>query len=83
MILAIADGRPQHLEDSISSVIKSLEAAEPPRISRPRIITKYDFMNTRDKKSHLDLPPEFVVSTGLTVTQQKQNEVLLHLVTTK
>lgn len=74
VILAIADGRPQHLEDSISSVIKSLEAAEPPRISRPRIITKYDFMNTRDKKSHLDLPPEFVVSTGLTVTEQKQNE---------
>jgi len=74
VILAIAEGRPQNLEDSISSVIKTLEYPEPPRRSRPRIITKYDFMNTRNKKSHLEVPPEFVVSTGLTVTQQKQNE---------
>jgi len=75
VILAIADGRPQQdLQDSITSVIKSLEATEPLQRTRPRIITKYDFMSSRDKKSHIELPPEFVVSTGLTVTQQKQNE---------
>jgi len=74
VLLALATGRPQNLEDSISSVIRSLEAVEPPRRTRPRIITKYDFINTRDKKSHLEVPPPFVVSTGLTVTQREQNQ---------
>ena len=45
---------------------------EAPR-TRPRIITKYDFMQTRNKKSHLDLPPEFVISTGLQVSHDAGN----------
>ena len=61
-------GRPQgDLQKSISSVLQSLAQEEAPR-TRPRIITKYDFMQTRNKKSHLDLPPEFVISTGLQVS---------------
>ena len=66
-------GRPQgELQRSISSVLKSLALEERPR-TRPRIITKYDFMQTRNKKSHLDLPPEFVISTDLHVAHEDGN----------
>jgi len=84
VILAITDGRPQDLQDSIASVLKSLEVSDSQNLmpqqrrSRPRIITKYDFMPTRDKKSHLELPPEFVVSTDLRVTQRDQDDVGTH-----
>jgi len=80
VIFALTESRPQNLQDSITSVIKTLELAEEPslvgqsRRLRPRIITKYDFLRPRGKKSHLDLPPEFVVSTGLTVTQKEQEQ---------
>ena len=76
VFLSLASSRPQNLEDSISSVIRSLETVEQQRRTRPRIITKYDFINTRDKKSHLEVPPPFVVSTGLTVTQREQKQVI-------
>ena len=66
-------GRPQTLQDSISSVVRTLSVEDDHHRPRPRIITKYDFMQTRDKKSHLDLPPEFVISTDLQVSQQDRN----------
>ena len=73
-------GRPQRtslgsLQDSISSVVRTLSVEDDVlrSHSRPRIITKYDFMQTRDKKSHLDLPPEFVISTDLQVSHQDGN----------
>ena len=66
-------GRPQTLQDSISSVVRTLRAEDDVPRTRPRIITKYDFMQTRDKKSHLDLPPEFVISTDLQVSHQDRN----------
>ena len=71
-------GRPQRsslgpLEDSISSVVRTLSVKDDVLRSRPRIITKYDFMQTRDKKSTLDLPPEFVISTDLQVSHQDRN----------
>ena len=79
VLLHISQGRHDYLQDSISSVLKSLQETEdlsPARDMRhkmPRIITKYDFMNTRNKKSHLELPPEFMVSTGLTVEQEDKS----------
>ena len=56
-------------------MLKSLQEDEARDIQHqtPRIITKYDFMHTRNKKSHLELPPDFVVSTGLTVSQEKKS----------
>ena len=53
-------------------MVRTLSKDDIPR-TRPRIITKYDFMQTRDKKSHLDLPPEFVISTDLQVSHQDRN----------
>ena len=73
-LIGLTTGRPQQLQDSIDSVLKSLALeSEDEGRSRPRIITKYDFMQTRDKKSHLDLPPEFVVSTDLHVSHEDRN----------
>ena len=81
-MLSLARARPQaedDLQKSISAVLKSLEAE--PSVSpasrryHPKIITKYDFLQTRNKKSHLELPPEFVVSTNLNVnTKQNYNQ---------
>jgi len=70
--LSSASARPQYssppqLRDSISAVLRTLDS-EPGRPQRPRLVTKHDFMQTRDKKSHLELPPDFVVSTNLHVT---------------
>ena len=74
VMLSLTRARPQSEDDlqkSISAVLKSLEAEpEPasPVVSgryHPQIITKYDFLQTRNKKSHLELPAEFVVSTWL------------------
>ena len=71
-------GRPQNedLYKSISTVIKNLEDTNSPkRISqdiRSKIITKRDFIQTRNKKSHLELPPEFVVSTNLHVSHDQK-----------
>ena len=61
------------LQDSISSVLRTLSVEDEVPPTRPRIITKYDFMQTRDKKSHLDLPPEFVISTDLQVSHQARD----------
>ena len=76
-LLGLVTGRPQTgsegLQDSISSVLRTLSEAEDRPRTRPRIITKYDFMQTRDKKSHLDLPPEFVISTEFQVSHQDRN----------
>ena len=70
-------GRPQKasvgLQDSISSVLRTLSVEDEAPRTRPRIITKYDFMQTRDKKSHLDLPPEFLISTDLQVSHGGRN----------
>ena len=80
-MLSVARARPQtedELQKSISAVLKSLEAD--PTVSpasgryHPKIITKYDFLQTRNKKSHIELPAEFVVSTNLNVnTKQNYN----------
>jgi len=80
-MLSLARARPQtedELQKSISAVLKSLEAD--PTVSpasgryHPKIITKYDFLQTRNKKSHIELPAEFVVSTNLNVnTKQNYN----------
>lgn len=73
-LFGLVTGRPQQLQESIDSVLKSLAAeSEDVSRSRPRIITKYDFIQTRDKKSHLDVPPEFVVSTDLHVSHDDRN----------
>lgn len=75
---SLTRARPQTEEDlqkSISAVLKSLEAEPASPVStryHPQIITKYDFLQTRNKKSHLEVPPEFVVSTNLNVNA-KQN----------
>ena len=61
------------LQDSISSVLRTLSVEDEAPRTRPRIITKYDFMQTRDKKSHLDLPPEFLISTDLQVSHGGRN----------
>lgn len=75
---SLTRARPQTEEDlqkSISAVLKSLEAEPASPVStryHPQIITKYDFLQTRNKKSHLEVPPDFVVSTNLNVNA-KQN----------
>merc|ERR1719412_891650 len=51
---------------ALSSASARPQYSSPPQ--RPRLVTKHDFMQTRDKKSHLELPPDFVVSTNLHVT---------------
>ena len=56
-------------------MLKSLAVEEEDVVrTRPRIITKYDFMQTRNKKSHLDLPPEFVISTDLQVSHEDRTK---------
>ena len=85
VLFGLTRARPQNGEDdlqkSISAVLKSLEAEPASSVSRryhPKIITKYDFMQTRNKKSHLELPPEFVVSTNLNVNaKQKYNHEVI------
>lgn len=80
VMLSLTRARPQSEDDlqkSISAVLKSLEAEPEPASPvsgryHPQIITKYDFLQTRNKKSHLELPAEFVVSTNLNVNA-KQN----------
>ena len=80
VMLSLTRARPQSEDDlqkSISAVLKSLEAEPEPALPvsgryHPQIITKYDFLQTRNKKSHLELPAEFVVSTNLNVNA-KQN----------
>ena len=67
-VVATVAGGPAELEDSISSVLASLQERSP---ARPRIITKADFLpsSRHQKAGLLDLPPEFTVSTDLTVSQ--------------
>ena len=76
--LVSVHGRPQNddLYKSISTVIKSLEDSNShspiSQDIRSKIITKHNFIQTRNKKSHLDLPPEFVVSTNLHVSHDQK-----------
>ena len=71
---------PQHgdLQESISSVINTLKEERPRRIRddiRSKIITKYDFMNRRDKKSSFNIPKEFVVTTTLNIPDESSQRV--------
>ena len=78
--LASSKPQSQDLQKSINAVLKSLEVKEPQREReniRSKIITKYDFMKTRDKKSTLNLPEEFVVSTNLFVNHGDSAQVRL------
>ena len=82
VMFSLTRARPDNpdLQKSISAVLKSLEAetepATPVRRYHPKIITKYDFLQTRNKKSHLEIPDEFTVSTNLHVnSKENYNQV--------
>lgn len=75
----------ERLEQSIAQVLTSLNSEnsdgqlvidQKNKRTRPKIITKYDFLQSRHKKSHLELPKEIVISSGLEVgdpeTQKEQ-----------
>ena len=64
------------VQDSYNTLLQRLTEPQPQTPQRPRIITKYDFMQTRQEKSapSLAVPAPFTISTGLTVTEKEQEE---------
>ena len=82
--VGLTSARPQsqqNLHESISSVLQSLATEENhsaqhySRRLHPQIITKYDFIQTRNQKSSLpELPPEFTVSTNLHVSHDQPSK---------
>ena len=62
------------VQDSYNTLLQRLTEPQPQTPQRPRIITKYDFMQTRQEKSapSLAVPAPFTISTGLTVTEKEQ-----------
>ena len=64
------------VQDSYNTLLQRLTEPQPQTPQRPRIITKYDFMQTRQEKSapSLAVPAPFTISTGLTVTEKEKEE---------
>lgn len=61
----------QQLHPSYAELVRRLQ--EPVSPPRPRLITKYDFLQTRQQKAGpIGVPPPFTVSTGLTVAQNEE-----------
>lgn len=65
------------LQQSIAQVLSSLGSemdssqTEQDQVNtriRPKIITKYDFLQSRHKKSHLEIPKPIVISSGIKIT---------------